>query len=75
LTVLDIRQATLSLFTIGLLLKHMLKKYADRVKATYEYMRSLILWMQITRKSNKCVCKMKNNAPKILSHQMGNWHY
>jgi hypothetical protein len=35
-----------SLFnTIGLLLKHMLKKYADRVKATYEYMRSTINFM------------------------------
>jgi hypothetical protein len=52
---------TLFLFnTIGFVVEtHMLKKYADRVKATYEYIPQLILWMQITRKSNKCVCKMK----------------
>jgi hypothetical protein len=50
-----------SLFnTIGFVVEHMLKKYADRVKQhTNTCAPQLILWMQITRKSNKCVCKWK----------------
>jgi hypothetical protein len=52
-----------SLFnTIGFVVEtHMLKKYADRVKATYDYMApQLILWIPITKNQTNAA-KTKNS--------------
>jgi hypothetical protein len=52
----------------------MLKKYADRVKATYEYMRSTINFMDANYQKIKQMRLQNENSMhlKFLSHQMGN---
>jgi hypothetical protein len=51
----------------------MLKKYADRVKATYEYMRSTINLDANYQKIKQMRLQNENSMHlKFLSHQMGN---
>jgi hypothetical protein len=57
LTAPDIRQATLLYLTPICCWNTHAEKYADRVKATYEYMRSTINFMDAENQTN--VCKMK----------------